>query len=131
LTVRPLAEQRRQHQSRRDDAVRRRNQAQQVLDRLGPIRRHTRPARRRVIEDRIARLDAEISGLVAELGALDGQLAAHAPAIASRSTWEGQHSVELRRLQDLDATIELMEQLDRIATRGVDLGVGRGLGVEL
>jgi conjugative relaxase-like TrwC/TraI family protein len=131
LEVRPLAEQRRQEQSRRDDALGRRNMAQQGLDPLGHIGRPTRPARRRAIDDRISRIDVEIAGHDAKLAELDHRLDTLAPVMACRSTWERQHTVELRRLEDLNQRIELIQRLDQIGMRGVDRRVERGLGVEL
>ena len=58
--ARPMVDERRQEQSRRDDALLRRNLAEQELHGLGPIGRRTRPTRRRQIEARIESLDAEI-----------------------------------------------------------------------
>ncbi|MGH9289176.1 MAG: MobF family relaxase [Acidimicrobiales bacterium] len=129
--VRRLTEQRRQIQHYRDGARGGRDVAQQDLDRLGPIGRRTHPARRREIEDRIAGCDAEIVRDDVKLADLDRQLEAHAPVVAARSTWERQHGVELQRLHDLDRTIELIERLDHVATRGLNRGVERSLGVEL
>ena len=129
--VRKLVEERRQVQYDRDGACWRRDVAQQDLDRLGPIGRRTHPARRREIEDRIARCDAEIVRHDVKLADLDRQLEAHAPAVAARTTWERQHGVELQRLHDLDRNIELIERLDHVATRRLERGAERSLGIEL
>jgi hypothetical protein len=58
------------------------------LDRRGRIDRRTRPARRRQIEDRIARSDAEIARHDSKLAALAQQLEALTPVVADRTTWE-------------------------------------------
>jgi hypothetical protein len=129
--VRTLAEEHRKVQLDRDGACRRRDVAQQDLDRLGPIGRRTHPARGREIEDRIARCDAEIVRYDVKLADLDRQLEAHARAVAARATWERQHGVELRRLHDLGRNIELIERLDRVATRRLERGAERSLGIEL
>ncbi len=126
-----LAEERRQVQDGRDGACWRRDSAQQDFDKLGPIDRRTHPARRREIEDRIARFEREIVRHNVKLADLDHQLEAHAPAAAARTTWERQHGVELQRLHDLDRNIELIERLDKITVRNLDRRVERGLGVEL
>jgi hypothetical protein len=131
LQVRPLAEQRRQQQGRREDALWRRNMAQQDLQRLGLIGRCTRPARRREIEASIEHLDAEVGGYNAKLAALERQLAALAPAIERRTAWERQHGPELQRLETLDQNIEPIRRLDQIATRSIDRGIARGIGLEL
>ena len=129
--VRTLTEERQHEQLDRDRACRRRDDARQDLDRLGPIGRRTHPARRREIEDRIARCDAEIVRHDVKLADLDRQLEAHAPAVAARTTWERQHGVELQRLHDLDRNIELIERLDHVATRRLERGAERSLGIEL
>jgi hypothetical protein len=51
--------------------------------------------------------------------------------MSSRSAWDRQHASELRRIDQLDRSIELIERLDQIAARGVERRVDRGLGVEL
>jgi hypothetical protein len=129
--VRTLTEERQQVQYDRDRACRRRDFAQQDLDKLGPIGRHTHPARRREIEDRIARCDAEVARHDVKLADLGRQLEAHAPAVVARTTWERQHRVELQRLHDLDRNIELIERLDHLATRRLERGAERSLGIEL
>jgi hypothetical protein len=101
------------------------------LDRRGPIGRRTRSARRRQIEDRIARSDAEIARHDSKLAALARQLEALIPVVADRTTWERQHGVELQRLENLDRSINLIEPLDQIAMRNLNRRVERGLGVEL
>jgi conjugative relaxase-like TrwC/TraI family protein len=122
----------RQHERQRRDAVLwRRTRAEQALDRLGPVGRRTRPARRRYIEHRIAHFDAEITRYDVKLAQLDRRLEAFAPTVARRTTWERQHAPELRRLDELDRRIELIERLDQIAARGLERGAERGLGVEL
>jgi hypothetical protein len=129
--VRTLTEERQHERQDRDGACRRRNDAQQDLDRLGPIGKHTHRAMRREIEDRIARFDAEIVRHDIKLADLDRQLEAHAPAVTARATWARQHSVELQRLHDLDRNIELIERLDQVATRSLQRGLEPGLGLEL
>jgi conjugative relaxase-like TrwC/TraI family protein len=129
--VRTLTEERQHEQLNRDRARRRRDNARQYLDRLGLIGRRTHPARRREIEDRIARCDAEIVRHDVNLADLDRQLEAHAPAVAARTTWERQHGVELQRLHDLDRNIELIERLDHVATRRLERGAERSLGIQL
>ena len=129
--VRTLTEERRQVQYDRDGACWGRDVAQQDLDRLGPIARRIRPARRRAIEDRMARFDAEIVRHDTMLADLDRQLEAHAPVVAARTTWERQNGGELQRLHDLDRHIELIERLDQVVTRNRDQRVERSLGVEL
>jgi ATP-dependent exoDNAse (exonuclease V) alpha subunit len=129
--VRTLTDEHRQVQHDRDGACRRREVAQQDLHRLGPIGKRTHRARRREIEDRIVRFDAEIVRHDAKLADLDRQLEAHAPAAAARTTWERHHHVELQRLHDLDRNIELIERLDHVATRSLERGVEPGLGIEL
>ena len=129
--VRTLTEERQHKQLDRDRARRRRDDARQNLDRLGPIGRRAHPAKRRQIEDRIARCDAEIVRHDAKLADLDRQLEAHTPAVAARTTWERQHSVELQRLHDLDRNIELIERLDHVATRRLERGAERSLGIDL
>jgi conjugative relaxase-like TrwC/TraI family protein len=131
LDVRPLAEERRREQHLRDGACWRRNLAQDDLDRLGPIGRRTRPARRREIEHRIARFDADIATHDVELADLDRRLEALAPAAADREIRERQHGVELRRLDDLDRSIELIERLDQVAARNLNRDVERSVGIEL
>ena len=96
-----------------------------------PHRQTHPPARRREIEDRIARFDAEIVRHDVKLADLDRQLEAHTPAVAARTTWERQHGVELQRLHDLDRNIELIERLDHVATRRLERGAERRLGIEL
>ena len=129
--TRPLADGRRREQQHRDGALWRRSLAQQDLDKLGPVGRRTRPAKRREIEDRMARFDAEIARHDTKLAELDRRLEALAPAAARRSAWERQHAPELRRLEELDRTIELIQRLDQVAARSVHLGVERGFGIEL
>jgi conjugative relaxase-like TrwC/TraI family protein len=129
--VRKLVEDRQREQHDRDGAGRRRNDARQHLDRLGPIGRRAHPARRREIEDHIARRDAEIVRHDVKLADLDRQLEAHTPAVAARTTWERQHAVELQRLHDLDRKIDLIERLDHVATRRLERGAERSLGIEL
>jgi conjugative relaxase-like TrwC/TraI family protein len=129
--VRTLTEERREVQYDRDGACRRRHDARQDLDQLGPIGKRAHPARRREIEDRIARCDAEIVRHDAKLADLDRQLKAHTPAVAARTTWERQHSVELQRLHHLDRNIELIERLDHVTTRRLERGAERSLGIEL
>jgi conjugative relaxase-like TrwC/TraI family protein len=129
--VRTLTEERRQVQHRRDGACWRRGVAQQDLDKLGPIGKRTHRARRREIEDRVVRFDAEIVRHDAKLADLDRQLEAHAPRVAARATWERQHHVELQRLHDLDRNIELIERLDQVATRSLRRGAEPSLGIEL
>ena len=129
--ARPLIDERGRQQSRRNEALLHHNLAEQELDGLGHIGRRTRPTRRRQIEARIESLDAEIVRHDTRVAALDRQLDALAPASARRSAWERQHGVELRRLQDLNQRIELIQRLDQIPLRPVDRGVGRSLGVEL
>jgi hypothetical protein len=126
--VRTLTEERRQVQHRRDGACWRRGVAQQDLDKLGPIGKR---ARRREIEDRVVRFDAEIARHEAQLADLDRQMEAHAPGVAARATWERQHHVELQRLHDLDRNIELIERLDQVATRSLPRGVEPSLGIDL
>jgi conjugative relaxase-like TrwC/TraI family protein len=127
----PLAEERRRAQQHRDGALWRRSLAERDLDRLGPIGRRTRPARRRKIEGRIVHYEAEIARHDLKLAELDRRLEVFAPAVAKRSAWERQHAPELRRLEELDRSIELIERLDQISARGVERRVERGLGVEL
>jgi hypothetical protein len=129
--VRTLTEQRQHEQLDRDRACWRRDDARQDLDRLGLIGRRTHPARRRQIEDRIARADAAIVRHDVKLADLDHQLEAHTPALAARTTWERQHGIELQRLHDLDRNIELIERLDHVATRPLERGAERSLGIEL
>ena len=129
--VRTLTEERRQVQHDRDGACRRRDDARQDLDRLGPVGKRAHPVRRRDIEDRITRCDAEIVRHDAKLADLDRQLQGHTPAVAARTTWERQHSVELQRLHHLDRNIELIERLDHVATRRLERGAERSLGIEL
>jgi conjugative relaxase-like TrwC/TraI family protein len=129
--VRTLTEERRRVQHRRDGARWRRDVAQQDLDKLGPIGRRTHRARRCEIGNRIARCDAEIVRHDVKLADLDRQLEAHTPAVAARTTWERQHGVELQRLHDLDRNIELIERLDHVATRRLERGAERSLGIEL
>jgi AAA domain/TrwC relaxase len=128
--VRTLTEERRQEQHNRDGARWRRDVAQQDLDRLGPIGKRTHRARRRYIEDRIAGFDGEIARHDVKLADLDRQLEAHTPAVAARTTWERQHGVELQRLHDLDRNIKLIERLDHVATRRLERGAERSLGIE-
>jgi AAA domain/TrwC relaxase len=129
--VRTLTEERQHEQLDRDRACRRRDDARQNLDRLGPVGRRAHPARRHEIEDRIGRCDAEIVRHDAKLADLDHQLKAHTPAVAARTTWERQHGVELQRLHDLDRSIELIERLDHVATRRLERSAERSLGIEL
>jgi conjugative relaxase-like TrwC/TraI family protein len=129
--VRTLTEERQHEQLDRDRACRRRDVARQNLDRLGPVGRRAHPARRRQIEDRIARANGEIVRQDVKVADLDRQLEAHAPAVAARATWERQHGVELQRLHDLDRNIELIERLDHLATRRLERGAERSLGIEL
>jgi hypothetical protein len=129
--VRSVTEERRREQHNRDGARWRRNLALEDLDRRGPIGRRTRSARRRQIEDRIARSDAEIARHDSKPAALARQLEALTPVVADRTTWERQHGVELQRLENLDRSINLIERLDQIAMRNLNRRVERGLGVEL
>jgi conjugative relaxase-like TrwC/TraI family protein len=129
--TRPLVDERRREQQHRDDAFWRRTQAQQDLESLGPVGRRTRPARRREIEGRIAHFDAEVAKHDVKLSELDRRLEAFAPALGRRCAWERQHALELRRLEELDRSIDLIERLDQIATRGLARRVERGLGVGL
>jgi conjugative relaxase-like TrwC/TraI family protein len=129
--IRTLTEERQHEQLDRDRTCRRRDDARQDLDRLGLIGRRTHPARRREIEDRIARCGAELVRHDVKLADLDHQLEAHTPALAARTAWERQHGVELQQLHDLDRTIELIERLDHVATRRLEPGAERSLGVEL
>jgi conjugative relaxase-like TrwC/TraI family protein len=126
-----LTAERQQEQLHRDRACRRRDDARQNLDRLGRIGRLTHPARRREIEDRIARCDAQLVRHDVKLADLDRQLEAHTPAVAARTTWERQHGVELQRLHDLERNIELIKRLDHVATRRLERGAERGLDIEL
>jgi conjugative relaxase-like TrwC/TraI family protein len=128
--VRTLTEERQHEQLDRDRACRRRDDARQNLDRLGPVRRRTHPARRREIEDRVARCDAAIVRHDVKLADLDRQLEAHTPAVAARTTWERQHDVELQRLHDLDRNIDLIERLDHVVTRRLERSAERSLGIE-
>jgi hypothetical protein len=118
-------------QSDGDGACWRRNVAQQDLDKLGPLGSRTHRARRRHIEDRIAGFECEIVRHDVKLAGLDRQLEAHAPVVAARTTWERQHGVELQRLHDLDRNIEMIERLDQVASRRLQRGAKRGLGIGL
>jgi hypothetical protein len=128
--ARPLIDERWREQQQRDGALRRRNLAQQDLSRLGRVGRRTRPTRRRRLESRIVHLDVEIAAHDVKLADLDHRLEGFAPAAARRSAWERQHAVELRRLEDLDGTIEVIERLDQITMRSFNRGVERGVGIE-
>ncbi|MGH9227241.1 MAG: ATP-dependent DNA helicase [Acidimicrobiales bacterium] len=127
----PLADQRRREQRHRDGALWHRSLAEGDLDRLGRIGGRTRPARRRELEGRIAHCDAKIARHDVKLAKLDRRLEAFTPAVATRRAWESQHAPELRRLEELDRSIELIERLDQIAARGIERRVERGLGIEL
>jgi hypothetical protein len=126
-----LSDQRRREQQQRDGALWRRNLAQRDLDGLGPIGRRTRPTRRRELEARITHHEAEIARHDAKLAQLDRRLETFAPAVARRSAWERQNAPELRRIDELGRSIELIERLDQIAARGLERRVERGLGLEL
>jgi hypothetical protein len=129
--VRTLTEERQHERQDRDGACRRRNDAQQELDRLGPIGKRTHRASRREIADRIARIDAEIVRHDVKLADVDRQLEAHTPAVTARATWARQHSGELKRLHDLDRNIGLIERFDRVATRSLQRRLEPGVGLEL
>ena len=129
--VRTLTDERRHVQYDGDGAWWRRDVAQQNLNRLGLIGRRTRPARRREIEDHIANLDAQIEQHDVKLAEL------RPPTRITRSGHRDPHdlgaqaAVALQRLHDLDRNIDLIERLDHVATRNLNRGVERGLGVEL
>ncbi|MGQ0618101.1 MAG: MobF family relaxase [Acidimicrobiia bacterium] len=127
---RRLVEQRRWEQTAREGAERRRDNARHELDRLGPIRRVTRPADRRELEGRLARFEAEIDGHDAKLVDLDRQLDDLAPTMLARHDWERDHRPELDRLAMLDRHIELEHGFQRVAERAIERTLDRGHGIE-
>lgn len=127
---RELTETRGREQRYRDEARWRRDTAQEHLDKLGPIGRRTHRAQRRDIEDRIARFEDEITSHETKLAALEDRLNDLAPSALEWEGWEREHRPGLDRVRTLDLQIDLTERFDRVATRELDRGLDRGLGIE-
>jgi len=131
LDVRRLVDEKRRAEESLKDAQRRLRQAEQDLDHLGPIGRHTHRSQRRELQQRIARFTAEITQTEARVTSLDDQLAEHAPEIWERRDWHARHANELTRLDQLDRQIDLTQRLDNLAHRSLERGLERDHGLEL
>jgi len=125
-----IQEQQRTQQSLRD-AQRRLHRAEQDLDQLGPIGRHTHRSQRRETEQRITRFTTEIGTAKAKLIDLDDRVAEHAPQVWERADWRNRHAEELARLTQLDHQIDMTQRLDNLAHRSLERGLERDHGIEL
>lgn len=128
---RDLTQTRGREQRYRDEARGRRDTAEEHLNKLGPIGRHTHRAQRREIEARITRFEADITGHETKLAALEGHLNDLAPSALEWEGWEREHRPDLDRVRTLDLQIDLTERFDRVAVRGLEHGVELSLGMEL
>lgn len=107
------------------------DRAHEDLDDLGPIRRRTRPAERRELEQRIERFTSEIDRHSQRLGEIDAELAQLTPVLLERSTWERQHHPDLDRIAVIDHRIEHETYRAREVERSLSRNVERGLGLGL
>lgn len=131
LDVRRVIDEKRRAEESLKDAQRRLRQAEQDLDQLGPIGRHTHRSQRRELEQRITQFTAEISQTDARVTNLDDRVAEHAPEIWERRDWRGRHATELTRLDQLDRQIDMIHRLDNVAHRSLERGLERDHGLEL
>ncbi len=115
----------------REGAQWRLDNARQELHDLGPIGRRTHRTQRREFEDRITGFEADIARHEATLSDLDARLTDLTPDMLARTRWEREHSPELSRLDTLACHIDLTQRLDRVATRELERGLDRSLGIEL
>ena len=131
VDVRRLFDEQRRPRQWLQNAQERLRQAEQDLDHLGPIRRHTHRSQPQEIEQRITRFTAEIEQTEAKVIDLDDRLAEHGPEIRERADWRARHAHELNRIDQLDHQIDMIHRLDHIATRSVERGLERDHGLEL
>jgi hypothetical protein len=131
MDVRHLINEQRRAQQWLQNAQERLRDAEQDLDRLGPIGRYTHRSQRQEIEQRITRFTAEIGQTQAKILDLDERVAEHAPEIRERADWRSRHAVELNHLDQLDRQIDMIDRLDHIAQRSLERGLERDQGIEL
>lgn len=131
MDVRRLIDQQGCTQASLQDAQRRLRQAEQDLDQLGPIGRHTHRRQRRELEQRITRFNSEIGTIEAKLTDLDDRVAEHGPAVREHTEWRTRNADELNRLDQLHHQIDLVHRLDKVSNRGLERGLDRDHGIEL
>lgn len=115
----------------RDGAQWRLDKARQSLHDLGPIGRRTHRSERCELERRIAGFERDIARHDERATDLEVQLRDLTPAMLERTRWEREHSTDVERMNTLERQIDLNQRLERIATRQLDRGVERSLGLEL
>lgn len=114
----------------RDNARWRLDTARRDLNDLGPIGCRTHRAERRVLDRRIIDFEHEVHRHDQQLAELEAGLVERAPAMRARSRWEGQHRTELDHLEALDRRINVSQQLDRVASRGLTQSIDGGVEIE-
>ena len=129
--LRRLYEERSRVAAGRDNAIWRRDNAQQELDDLGPIGRRTRRSQRRDAEDRIVRCTGEIARHDTQIAAIDQRTDGLTPEIREWSTWSRHHAEDLSRLDLLERQIQLSDRLEHSFSRSLVRSAEISRGLEL
>lgn len=103
-----------------EDAQQRLQRAEEDLDRLGPIRRHTHRTQRHEIEQRITRFTAEIDQAKSRIAGVEDRFDDIAPEIRDRAAWQARNAVDLERIDQLDHQIDIVHRLDQVARRSLE-----------